>query len=67
VIYAATTSALTYFIGHPLVQRVSRKNESEAQLRYELTRVRENAESIALIGGKGVVGTQRCRSWLSCK
>jgi putative ATP-binding cassette transporter len=51
LLYAATTSALTYFIGNPLVDRVAAKNESEAQFRYELTRVRENAESIALIKG----------------
>ena len=41
----------TYFIGSPLVARVAAKNAGEAQFRYELTRVRENAESIALIKG----------------
>ena len=51
VIYAAVVSSLTYFVGKPLVDRVADKNEGEAQLRYELTRVRENAESIALIKG----------------
>lgn len=51
VIYATIVSALTYFIGHPLVGKVAAKNEGEAQFRYELTRVRENAESIALIKG----------------
>ena len=51
VVYATAVSALTYFIGNPLVSRVAAKNESEAQFRYELTRVRENAESIALIKG----------------
>jgi vitamin B12/bleomycin/antimicrobial peptide transport system ATP-binding/permease protein len=51
VIYATTVSALTYFIGNPLVGKVGDKNEGEAQFRYELTRVRENAESIALIKG----------------
>jgi putative ATP-binding cassette transporter len=51
VLYASATSTLTYFIGNPLVDRVATKNESEAQFRYELTRVRENAESIALIKG----------------
>jgi vitamin B12/bleomycin/antimicrobial peptide transport system ATP-binding/permease protein len=51
LLYAAMVSGLTYFIGHPLVGRVAAKNESEAQFRYELTRVRENAESIALIKG----------------
>ena len=51
ILYAGATSALTYFIGSPLVGLVATKNESEGQFRYELTRVRENAESIALING----------------
>jgi vitamin B12/bleomycin/antimicrobial peptide transport system ATP-binding/permease protein len=51
VLYACAVSGLTYFIGSPLVARVAAKNEGEAQFRYELTRVRENAESIALIKG----------------
>ena len=51
VLYAVVVSVLTYSIGNPLVDRVAAKNESEAQFRYELTRVRENAESIALIKG----------------
>ena len=51
IVYAVGTSALTYLIGSPLVERVASKNEGEAQFRYELTRVRENSESIALING----------------
>jgi vitamin B12/bleomycin/antimicrobial peptide transport system ATP-binding/permease protein len=51
VIYAVCVSTLTFTIGHPLVAKVAGKNELEAQFRYELTRVRENAESIALIKG----------------
>ena len=51
MLYALATSSLTYFIGAPLVERVAAKNASEAQFRYELTRVRENSESIALIKG----------------
>ena len=51
IFYAVGTSALTYLIGSPLVERVASKNEGEAQFRYELTRVRENSESIALING----------------
>jgi putative ATP-binding cassette transporter len=38
-------------VGRPLISSVERKNAAEAQLRYELTRVRESAENIALIGG----------------
>jgi putative ATP-binding cassette transporter len=51
VVYATVVSSLTYFIGYPLVGKVAAKNEGEAQFRYELTRLRENAESIALIKG----------------
>lgn len=51
VLYAVLVSAGTFFIGRPLVRRVANKNESEAQFRYELTRLRESAESIALIKG----------------
>jgi len=51
VLYAGAVTAFTYFIGKPLVDRVASKNEGEAQFRYELTRVRENSESIALIKG----------------
>lgn len=51
VLYAVAVSAGTFFVGRPLVRRVADKNEAEAQFRYELTRLRENAESIALIKG----------------
>jgi putative ATP-binding cassette transporter len=37
--------------GRPLVAKISAKNETEAQFRAEMTRLRENAESIALIRG----------------
>jgi vitamin B12/bleomycin/antimicrobial peptide transport system ATP-binding/permease protein len=51
VLYAAVASGLAYLAGRPLVMRVSAKNEAEAQFRAEMTRLRENAESIALIRG----------------
>ena len=51
VIYAAIASLGAYFAGQPLVARVAHKNEMEAQFRAEMTRLRENAESIALIKG----------------
>ncbi len=50
-IYAFVVSTLTYVIGDPLVGKVEKKNEAEAQFRYELNRVRENAETIALVKG----------------
>ena len=51
VIYSAITSGAMVMIGRPLIDRVERKNAGEARLRYELTRVRDSAENIALIGG----------------
>jgi vitamin B12/bleomycin/antimicrobial peptide transport system ATP-binding/permease protein len=51
VIYSSITSFGMYFLGRPLIARVEAKNAGEAQLRYELTRVRDSAENIALIGG----------------
>jgi putative ATP-binding cassette transporter len=51
LVYATLTSGLMLAIGRPLVHRTADKNEGEAQFRYELTRVKESAESIALLGG----------------
>lgn len=51
VIYATVAGAVAYVAGRPLVPAVARKNEAEAQLLSELTRLKENAESIALIRG----------------
>ncbi len=51
VVYAVFFSIIAYFTGRPLVGLVSDKNEKEAGFRSEMTRLRENAESIALIKG----------------
>jgi vitamin B12/bleomycin/antimicrobial peptide transport system ATP-binding/permease protein len=51
MIYAGLTSSAMVLVGRPLIRDVERKNAAEAKLRYELTRVRESAENIALIGG----------------
>lgn len=51
VVYAALASLAAYLAGRPLVGLVAHKNEMEAQFRAEMTRLRENAESIALIRG----------------
>lgn len=51
LLYAVVTSSAMVWIGKPLIQRVEQKNAAEARFRYELTRVRESAESIALVGG----------------
>jgi putative ATP-binding cassette transporter len=51
IVYSALTTASMFLLSRPLVRRVEDKAAGEAQLRYELTRVKDNAESIALIGG----------------
>jgi putative ATP-binding cassette transporter len=49
--YALITTVATWLVGRPLIGCLEARNASEATLRYELTRVRENAEHIALING----------------
>jgi len=51
ILYALIASLAAYLTGKPLVGRISAKNEAEARFRAEMTRLRENAESIALIRG----------------
>jgi putative ATP-binding cassette transporter len=51
--YALITTAATWVVGRPLVGCLEARNASEATLRYELTRVRENAEHIVLVNGDG--------------
>ena len=51
IVYSAITTASMFLLGRPLVRRVEEKASGEAQLRYELTRVKDNAEIIALTGG----------------
>jgi putative ATP-binding cassette transporter len=52
VLYASITSGSIAFIGRNFVQVSEVKNQVEAEFRYTLTRVRENGESIALLGGE---------------
>ncbi|MGP4672130.1 ABC transporter ATP-binding protein/permease [Agrobacterium salinitolerans] len=52
VIYALITSSSIALIGRNFVQVSEVKNQLEAEFRYTLTRVRENGESIALLGGE---------------
>jgi putative ATP-binding cassette transporter len=51
IIYSAIMSASMMLFGRALIARIEDRNKSEAQLRYEMGRVRENAESIAMVGG----------------
>ncbi|MFS8113696.1 ABC transporter ATP-binding protein/permease [Rhizobium jaguaris] len=52
VLYAAITSSSMAVIGRHFVQVSEVKNQTEAEFRYTLTHVRENGESIALLGGE---------------
>ncbi|MEK8126069.1 ABC transporter ATP-binding protein/permease [Methylocystis sp. IM4] len=51
LLYTLVAGSATLLSGRAIVGAVARKNESEAQFRSELTRLRENAESIALTRG----------------
>jgi vitamin B12/bleomycin/antimicrobial peptide transport system ATP-binding/permease protein len=52
VIYAVLASGTMVFIGRRFVAVSESRNQAEAEYRYILTRVRENAESVALMGGR---------------
>lgn len=52
VLYAAIASGSIMAIGRRFVGISEDKNQAEAEYRYALTRVRENGESIALLGGE---------------
>ncbi|UVK49403.1 ABC transporter ATP-binding protein/permease (plasmid) [Mesorhizobium sp. AR07] len=52
VIYAAITSTSMVVIGRHFIELSEEKNQVEAEFRYTLSRVRENGESIALLGGE---------------
>ena len=53
MLYAVIASGAMMRIGRRFVAVSEDKNQSEAELRYVLTRLRENGESIALIQGEG--------------
>ncbi len=52
LVYALCASTATFAIGRSFVTIAEGKNQAEAEYRYALMRVRENAESIALLGGE---------------
>jgi putative ATP-binding cassette transporter len=51
VIYSALASGAMVYIARGFVVLAENKNQAEADYRYALTRLRENGESIALLGG----------------
>ena len=52
-IYAAAGTWLTQIIGRPLVGLMFNQQRFEADFRFSLVRLRENAESVAFYGGEG--------------
>ena len=52
LLYAGVGSALTWFIGRPMVAANIRRNEAESDHRFALVRLRESSEGVALIGGE---------------
>jgi len=52
LIYAIVGTALTQWIGAPLVQLNFQQQHYEANFRFDLVRVRENTEQIALLKGE---------------
>lgn len=51
LLYGGATSSVALLLGRSLVRKVGHRNEAEADLRFGLSRVRENASPIALGGG----------------
>jgi putative ATP-binding cassette transporter len=52
LIYAVVGTALTHLIGRPLIALNFQQQRYEADFRFNLVRVRENAEQIALLEGE---------------
>ncbi|MVT72627.1 ABC transporter ATP-binding protein/permease [Bradyrhizobium cajani] len=53
LLYAVLGTALTHWIGAPLVNLNFEQQRYEADFRFNLVRVRENSEQIALLKGEG--------------
>ena len=49
--YGFIASGLMLWVGAPLVGFVGRKNEAEGYFRFAMMRIRDNAESVALMNG----------------
>jgi putative ATP-binding cassette transporter len=61
LIYAIIGTALTHLIGRPLVGLNFNQQRYEADFRFNLVRVRENSEQIALLAGEAIE-TDRLRA-----
>jgi putative ATP-binding cassette transporter len=51
LVYGTLASGLMLWVGAPLVGYVGRKNEAEGYFRFGMMRIRDNAESVALMSG----------------
>lgn len=56
VLYAGIVNGSMLAVAFRFIPLTEQKNQAEAEYRYALTRVRENAESIALLGGAAAEG-----------
>ena len=56
LLYAVVGTALTHLVGWPLVTLNFRQQRYEADFRFNLVRVRENSEQIALLAGETAEG-----------
>ncbi len=52
LIYTGTASALSWFVGRPLIGLNSERYAREADLRFSMMRVNENIDAITLAGGE---------------
>ena len=52
VVYAVIGTWLTHLVGRPLAELEFARQRTEADFRFSLVRVRENAEGVALYGGE---------------
>lgn len=52
IVYAAVGTWLTHRIGRPLIRLNYQQQQFEADFRFSLVRLRENAEGVALYGGE---------------
>ena len=67
LIYAIVGTALTHWIGRPLIALNFKQQRYEADFRFNLVRVRENSEQIALLdgetGGEPDAARSASRAW----
>jgi putative ATP-binding cassette transporter len=52
VLYSGVGSVLAHLVGHPLIRLNKLQRSVEADFRFSLVRLREEAEGIALYGGE---------------